>query len=168
MPKAVAHGVNWLKLVASILACQIIGGIGTIFTIPALPIWYASLSKPFFNPPSWLFGPVWLTLYTLIGIALYVLWEKWPSTRRSIRDFALYAFIAQLALNPVWSFLFFGLRSPIYGLIGIAALWVAILATIVGLYRMSRNAALALLPYIFWVSFAAVLNLSIVLLNAGI
>ncbi len=159
------RGVNWTKLIAAILVCQIIGNIGTIFTLPALSTWYASLNKPFFNPPDWLFGPAWIILYTLIGIALYILWDRWPDLKKPVRKPALMAFVIQMALNPLWSFLFFGLRSPLYGFAEIILLWIAIVATISEFYKVSKSAGMILLPYILWVSFAALLNFSILILN---
>ena len=157
--------INWPKLVAAIAICQIVGNIGTIFTLPALLKWYPSLSKPFFNPPNWLFGPAWLILYTLMGIALYIIWNRWPTIKKPTRSRIIGIFGIQLALNPVWSFLFFGLRSPIYGFVGIVLLWIAIVTTTFEFSKVSKNATAILLPYIIWVSFALILNLFIVLLN---
>ncbi|MDE1824630.1 MAG: tryptophan-rich sensory protein [Candidatus Micrarchaeota archaeon] len=150
-------------LIAAILICQIIGNIGTLFTYPALAGWYSALHKPSFNPPDWVFGPVWLILYTLMGISLYLAWSSPKRIKSS--DRYLIPFWIQLLLNPLWSFLFFGLRSPLYGLIGIAALWITIMITIIRFSRISRNAALLLVPYIFWVSFAIVLNFYVWKLN---
>jgi tryptophan-rich sensory protein len=166
MARAKTSGINWPRLLAAVLTCQAVGNIGTIFTFPALSGWYASLNKPFINPPNWLFGPVWLILYTFLGISLYLIWNNSSFARGPERSRALRTFAIQLALNPVWSFLFFGLRSPIYGFIGIVLLWVAILAVIVESHKVSKPAAIVLLPYLCWVSFAAVLNFSLLLLNA--
>jgi translocator protein len=157
--------INWPKLVAAIAICQIVGNIGTIFTLPALLKWYPSLNKPFFNPPNWLFGPAWLILYTLMGIALYIIWNRWSTIKNPARSRILGAFGIQLALNPIWSFLFFGLRSPIYGFVAIVLLWTAIVATMREISKISKNATYVLLPYIIWVSFALLLNLFIFLLN---
>lgn len=159
---------DWTKLIVAVVACQLIGNLGAVFTIPSLSTWYALLNKPSFNPPNWIFGPVWIILYTLMGISLYLAWKEFPRLKKTSRDKAALLFAFQLALNLLWSYLFFGLRSPLYGLICIALLWVAILATMLEFYGISRNAALALLPYILWVSFAAMLNLSILILNPGI
>ncbi len=152
-----------LKLVMSIAVCELAGVIGSFFTIPAIPTWYAGIIKPGFSPPSWVFAPVWTFLFLLMGISLYLVWSK-GLEKRGVRT-ALLLFGAQLALNILWSFLFFGLRSPLYAFMGILALWTAIFAAILAFSRVSTAAALLLFPYIVWVSFAAILNLSIYLLN---
>ena len=151
------------KLVVSIIACLAAGAIGSIFTRQAIPTWYATLEKPFFNPPNWLFAPVWTLLYILMGIAAFLVWRK-GSENRQVR-IALIAFLVQLVLNALWSIAFFGLESPLYGLIVIVVLWVAILFTTLSFYRISRAAGVLMLPYLLWVTFAAVLNESIWLLN---
>ena len=149
-------GENWPVLIAFIIICNLAGAIGSLFTIPAIPGWYASLSKPSFSPPSWLFGPVWTILYVLMGISAYLVWRKgWQ--KKPVRA-ALALFALQLFLNALWSILFFGLRSPLYGLAGIAFLWLSILLAMRAFYAIDRRAAYLLLPYIAWVSFAALLN----------
>lgn len=145
-----------VKLVAAILICQLAGAIGSIFTFQSIPTWYASLAKPSFAPPNWLFGPVWITLYTLMGISLYLVWEK--GFRKKENKIALYIFATQLVLNALWSVVFFGLRSTFYGLVTIVVLWIAIAATIISFYKISKKAAWLLVPYIVWVSIATVLN----------
>ncbi len=152
--------IDWLKLVVCIVACQFAGVIGSFFTAPE---WYATLDKPFFTPPDWAFAPVWITLYLLMGIAAYIVWSR--GLKKPAVRFSMAAFGVQLALNAFWSVAFFGLRSPLFGLIVIAALWAAVLATILGFMKISTKAALLLVPYILWVSLAAILNLSIYLLN---
>ncbi len=152
------------RLVSAIAVCQLAGIIGSVFTVSSIPTWYAGLEKPFFAPPNWLFAPVWLSLYTLMGVSLYLVWSRGVDDR-SVRA-ALSVFGIQLVLNALWSVLFFGLRSPLLGLIEIAALWIAIVATIVLFYRVSRAAGLLLVPYIAWVTIAAVLNGLIWSLNA--
>lgn len=155
--------IDWKKLIISILLCQITGTLGALFTAPAIPTWYATLIKPSFVPPNWTFSVVWPTLYLLMGIALYLVWEKgWKLAE--VRT-AMGIFGMQLFLNFMWSLLFFGLRSPLYGFGGIVALWVAILVNIWLFYRISKTAGLLLIPYILWVSFAAALNYSIWMLN---
>jgi len=152
-----------LKLLTSIIACQCAGLIGSIFTMNAIPTWYATLQKPAFTPPNWLFAPAWGTLYLLMGISAFLIWKRGldnPQVKR-----ALIVFLIQLALNALWSVVFFGLESPLYGVIVIAALWIAILLTILNFFKISTTAGLLLLPYILWVSFAAVLNISVWLLN---
>jgi benzodiazapine receptor len=151
------------KLVVSIIACLAAGAIGSIFTRQAIPTWYATLEKPAFNPPNWLFAPVWTALYILMGVAAFLVWRKGLENKQ-VRV-ALIVFLVQLILNALWSVAFFGLESPLYGLIVIAALWVAILFTVLKFHRLSLAASVLLWPYLLWVSFAAVLNSSIWLLN---
>lgn len=155
---------NALKLISAILICQLAGAIGSLFTYRAIPVWYASLVKPVFNPPNWIFGPVWLTLYTLMGVSAFIVWGRgWEN--REVKT-ALYIFAGQLGLNSLWSIIFFGLRSPLYAFVEILVLWLFIVLTIYYFYRISKLSALLLLPYLLWVSFAAVLNLSIAIFNA--
>jgi benzodiazapine receptor len=150
-------------LIITVAICLTAGVIGSFLTTPNIPTWYADLNKPWFTPPSWVFGPVWTILYILMGISLFlVLREGWE--RRDVR-IGTAVFGIQLVLNILWSYLFFGLRSPLYGLIGIVALWIAILATIVWFFRISRPAAILLVPYIAWVSIATALNYSIYVMN---
>jgi translocator protein len=152
-----------LKLVVSIVACLAAGAIGSIFTRSAIPTWYATLQKPVFSPPNWLFAPVWTLLYILMGIAAFLVWRKGLENRQ-VR-IALIFFLIQLVLNASWSVVFFGLESPLYGLIVISILWVAILVTVTKFFKISRAASMLMWPYLLWVTFAAVLNSSIWLLN---
>jgi benzodiazapine receptor len=151
------------KLITSIVICQLAGVVGSLFTTPAIPTWYATLKKPSFNPPNWIFSPVWITLFVLMGIAAFLVWNKGLSDQKV--KIALSIFAGQLILNVLWSAMFFGLRSPLAGLIEIAVLWVAILLTVLYFFRVSNTAGILLIPYILWVSFAAVLNFSIWRLN---
>jgi translocator protein len=155
--------INYLKLGISIIACQLAGFIGSFFTVSSVSTWYITLNKPFFNPPSWLFGPVWISLYFLMGISLYLIWAQGIENKRS--RVALYVFFAQLILNSLWSILFFGIRSPFLAFIEIMILWMAIILTIKNFYGISKAASYLLLPYVLWVSFAAILNFFIVYLN---
>ena len=152
-----------LKLVVSIVTCLGAGAIGSIFTRSAIPTWYATLEKPSFTPPNWLFAPAWTLLYILMGIAAFLVWRKGLENRQ-VRT-ALIVFLVQLILNALWSVVFFGLESPLYGLIVISILWIAILVTIIKFFRISRVASVLMWPYLLWVTFAAVLNSSIWLLN---
>ena len=154
---------NILKLIISILICQLAGFIGSIFTSSTVSNWYLTLSKPSFNPPSWVFSPVWITLFLLMGISLYLVWIK--DINKKIVRIALTFFGIQLILNILWSVFFFGLKSPLLAFIEIIILWIFILITIIKFYRVSKTAAYLLIPYILWVGFAAVLNLLIVLIN---
>jgi benzodiazapine receptor len=151
------------RLVFAIIVCQLAGVVGSIATYPSIPTWYASLQKPFFTPPNWLFAPVWLTLFTLMGISAYLVWSKGLKNRRV--KTALMIFAVQLVLNALWSFLFFGLHYLLYAFIEIVILWIAIAFTILTFYRISRPAGIILLPYIVWVSIAATLNYYVWLLN---
>jgi tryptophan-rich sensory protein len=151
------------KLIVSIVACQCAGIIGSIFTTPAIPTWYATLEKPSFTPPNWLFAPAWITLFLLMGIAAFLIWRQ-GLEQKEVKT-ALIIFLVQLVLNALWSVIFFGLQSPLYGMVVILALWVAILLTILRFFKLSTAAGALLLPYILWVSFAAVLNISIWILN---
>ena len=152
-----------IKLLVLIIVCQLAGIIGSFFTMPAIPGWYQGLIKPSLNPPNWLFGPVWTLLYTLMAIALFlVLKNNWQEKR--IKQ-AVIIFSAQLLLNTSWSIVFFGLQNLSLAFINIIVLLFFIVWTIIVFYRISKPAGYLLLPYLFWVSFASYLNLSIWLLN---
>ncbi len=151
---------NLIRFVLSIAVCEAAGVVGSIFTISAIPVWYAGLQKPWFTPPSWLFAPVWLVLYFLMGAALYLLLGKRPQSRAP-----LVAFGIQLVLNVAWSAVFFGGHELFYGFVVIAALWVAILVTMAISYRVSKSAAALLIPYILWVAIASALNYYVWILN---
>jgi len=155
--------IEILKLTISIIICESAGVIGSIFTTPAIPGWYAALVKPSFTLPNWVFAPVWTSLYLLMGISVFLVWRK--GLDNHLVNSALRLFIVQLVLNTFWSILFFGLRSPLLGLVEIIILWVAILLTILSFFRVSKIAGILLLPYILWVSFAAILNFSLWRLN---
>lgn len=154
--------INIPMLLAFIILAQLAGVFGSFFTMPNIETWYASLEKPDFNPPNWIFAPVWITLYTLMGIAAYLIAEKGINTASKL---ALSIFGFQLAINAIWSFAFFGLQSPVLGLVVIVLLWFAIAETIILFSKISKTAAWLLVPYLLWTSFAAILNLSIFLLN---
>lgn len=156
--------IKWdYKFVFSIIICQLAGLIGSFFTASSIDTWYAALQKPGFNPPDWIFGPVWVALFVLMGISLYLVWEKGIKAK-GVKT-ALIFFGMQLLLNMLWSIIFFGLQSPLYASIEIIILWLAILFTILKFYKISKPAAYLLVPYILWVSFAVVLNISIVIIN---
>ncbi len=154
---------SFSKLLISIVISELAGIIGTFFTISAIPTWYVTLAKPALNPPSWIFGPVWTTLYALMGIAAFLVWKKgWD--RADVRK-ALSVFGLQLVLNAVWSIIFFGLHSPFWALVDITLMWLTIVWTMTLFYKISKPALWLLVPYILWVSFAAYLNYSIWMLN---
>jgi tryptophan-rich sensory protein len=154
---------KWVRLVIAVLICQSAGFIGSLFTTPSIATWYDKLQKPFFSPPNWVFAPVWLTLYTLMGISLYLVWNK-DLKNKAVKT-SILVFAVQLVLNVSWSFLFFGLQNPFYGLMGIVILWIAILVTIFKFYKVDRRAGIILLPYILWVSIATALNYYVFILN---
>jgi tryptophan-rich sensory protein len=152
-----------VKLIFAIVICQLSGVIGSFFTISSIPTWYATIQKPFFTPPNWLFGPVWITLFTLMGISLHLVWDK-GLENKEVKS-SLIIFFVQLILNALWSILFFGLKSPFYAFIEIIVLWIAIAVTIFKFYKISKSAGLVLLPYIVWVSIALTLNFYVWILN---
>ena len=148
----------WLALVAFLAVTFSAAGIGGLATAPNIPTWYAGLAKPSWTPPDWLFGPVWTLLYLSMAVTAWLVWRnggRWP----------LVPFAVQLAFNAAWSWLFFGMHSPAFGFVDIVLLWAAIAATTIFFWRRSAVAGLLLLPYLVWVSFAAVLNLAIWRLN---
>ncbi len=152
-----------LKLIIAITISELAGVVGSVFTAPSVAGWYAELAKPVVNPPAWVFGPVWTTLFALMGIAAFLVWKK-GLERKSVK-IALSIFVGQLVLNTLWSIIFFGLHSPGGALVEIVFLWLAILATIIAFARVSKPAAWLLLPYILWVSFAIYLNYALWTLN---
>lgn len=153
---------NILIFIAAQCIAFAAGAIGSIATATNVDGWYAAVEKPVFNPPNWVFGPVWTALYFLMGTSLYLVWTA-PKDDRKKRAFTLFG--VQLMLNTLWSLVFFGLHAPWAGVGIIAVLLVCIVATIASFWPISRLAAYLLIPYVAWVSFATVLNVSIALLN---
>lgn len=143
------------RLIISVLAPLVVGGVAGLFTATAIPGWYEQLNQPSFNPPNQVFGPVWTTLYLLMGVSCYRIWSLPPGRQRSI---ALIVYAAQLLLNFWWSFLFFYFHLIGWALIEILVLWVFILMMIKVFYPLDRVAAFLNIPYLLWVSFATVLN----------
>jgi tryptophan-rich sensory protein len=152
-----------VRIILSVLLCLIVGFASSFFTIDAIPNWYANIHKPTFNPPNWLFGPVWTLLYILMGIAAALVWHGVKKNKKV--NAALILFLVQLILNACWTMIFFGFHRPLYAFIEIGVLWILILICIILFYLISRPAAYMMIPYLFWVSFAAVLNMAIVALN---
>lgn len=147
----------------SVLISQSAGIIGSFFTFDSVNTWYKTLNKPSFSPPNWLFAPVWLTLYTMMGISSYLVYLKrgeYPQAKPALVLFGIH-----LALNALWSILFFGLKNPLLAFIEIIILWLTIVALIILFYKIDKIAALLLVPYLLWVSFASILNFSIWRLN---
>ena len=152
-----------VTLSSVVVACVLLGAAGGLITAPRIETWYSALDKPGFTPPSWVFGPVWTVLYALQGAAAWLVWKA-GLDRRWVR-IALALFTIQFVLNLAWSPAFFDLESPILGLVVIVPLWVAIVATIAAAARVERRAAVLLVPYLAWVSFATALNYAIWTLN---
>lgn len=152
-----------IKLIAAVALTVVFGAVGGLVTAPEIPVWYAGLTKPSFNPPSWLFAPVWTTLYVLMGISLFLIWKQ-PVSKE--RNKAILFFISQFILNMAWSFIFFGMHETGWALVEMIILWLAILLTIFSFTKFSRIAAWLLVPYIVWVSFAMILNVAIWRLNS--
>lgn len=160
---------KWGRAIFFVAACEIAGMIGSIFTFPEITSWYATLMKPTLNPPSWIFGPVWTLLYALMGIAVFLVWEKHRTTKlkkkRKIIEFALWIFVAQLLLNILWSILFFGLHNPALAFLDLVAMWIFIALTMYAFKPINKTSAYLLIPYILWVTFAGYLNFSVWQLN---
>ena len=148
-------------LIASLIIAQLAGIFGSFFTSSSVSTWYLTLQKPFFNPPSWVFAPVWICLFFLIGLSLYFVWIS----ESKYKKVGLWFFSIQLVLNILWSMFFFGLKNPLLGLIDIVFLWAFILVTMLYFFKIDRRAGWFFVPYLVWVSFAVVLNYTIVLLN---
>lgn len=153
--------INWFLLIGFVVACNLIGAIGALWTASD-GVWYKEISKPSFNPPSWVFGPVWTLLFSLMGIALYLVWVS-PSSR--VRTIALVLFGVQFVLNILWSYLFFGLNNPLWSLIEIFVLLFFILLTGIYFYMVNGFVGYLMVPYFLWVSFASFLNWAIWSLN---
>lgn len=154
---------DYFRLAIAIAVSELAGIIGAIFTMPAIPTWYQTLTQPIVSPPAWIFAPVWTTLFALMGGAAFLIWR--PGQKNKNTKIALGLFGGQLLLNILWSFLFFGQHNPGAALIEIIILWLAILATIIAFFKISRAAGWLLVPYLLWVSFASYLNLAIWTLN---
>jgi benzodiazapine receptor len=157
------EGKNLWKLVVSILVVELVGILSSFATFSSIPNWYALLIKPSFNPPNWIFGPVWTILYLMIGISLYLVWTSRIKSDLKIK--AYWIFAIQLALNGLWTIVFFGMHQILGALAIIILLWIFIILNIFAFYKISKPAAYLLIPYWLWVSFASILNFSIWMLN---
>jgi tryptophan-rich sensory protein len=175
-----------IKLSVSIIICELAGVIGAIFTTPEISGWYVGLKKPFFNPPSWIFGPVWTILFVLMGVSLYLVWQKkfeiknqiynsnkkawnkwseklWTGSWKKINIIII--FCVQLLLNILWSIIFFRMHNLGFAFFELLILWVAIIYTMLNFYRVSKTSSYLLIPYFLWVSFAGILNFAIWMIN---
>lgn len=151
------------KIILSIILCLILGFASGLSSGDSIQTWYAGLNKPFFNPPNWLFAPVWTILYILLGIAVGRVWHNVSTQSKSYSP--VYLFISQFILNLLWTYLFFGLQNPVLGLIDISILLILIILTIGAFRKVDGLAAKLMIPYLLWVSFATLLNGSILFLN---
>ena len=150
------------KLLASLALPLVLGAIAGLFTAEAVPEWYETLNRPPFNPPNWLFGPVWTTLYMLLGISLFLIWKQSASKERNL---AIFVFLLQQALNFGWSFIFFYFNMIGFALIEIILLWISIIVMLVLFYKIKPMTAYINIPYLIWVTFATILNASYYILN---
>lgn len=157
--------INYKKLIISLAIPQFAGLLGSVANIYSINTWYTVLEKPVFNPLNWIFGPVWTLLFLLMGVALYLVWNHRGVFHHHSVDHAMHLFLLQMILNVMWSWLFFGAKSPGLALIEIIILWGVILWNIVVFYRVRKWAGYLLIPYIAWVSFVMVLNFSLWWLN---
>jgi benzodiazapine receptor len=155
------NAVSGIVAVGAVATASILGQIATY---PNLSPWFAGLTKPSFSPPNWVFAPVWTTLYALMAFALWRILRRGPWSK--VRNIAICLFFVQLALNAAWSWMFFGMHSPLLGLINIVPQLLTILATIAAFARLDGWAASCLAPLAVWVSYASILNLSLWWLNS--
>lgn len=153
----------WLQFVLAVMLPLVVGGLSGFFTANAIEGWYTTLQKPWFNPPNWIFGPVWTLLYGMMGIAFFLIWKS--EAPAGIKRTAVTAYFVQLAFNFAWSLIFFYMEQPGWALVDILLMWIAIFYTIIAFGKISTGAAWILVPYISWVSFATVLNFAIWKLN---
>ncbi|MBU2539558.1 tryptophan-rich sensory protein [Patescibacteria group bacterium] len=154
---------NFVKLIIAVGVCELAGIVGSLFTTSAIPTWYATLQRPSFSPPNWLFGPVWIMLYILMGISIYLIWQK-VEKNKTARG-AMWLFWIHLFFNAIWSIIFFGLQNPGLAFINIIIIWLLIIALMIKFWKINRWATYLLIPYLLWVSFASVLNYFIWYLN---
>lgn len=155
-----------MRKVVSLVVCMVVcygaAAVGGLATGGSVSGWFQTLKRPSFQPPDWLFGPVWTLLYGLMAVSAWLVYVK---TGR-VRSTPMTLFVVQLVLNVAWSIIFFGLHRPGLAVFDIVALWVAIIATIVAFWRISMTAGVLMLPYLAWVTFASVLNVSLWHLNS--
>lgn len=157
--------LNYKRLVISLITPQLAGLFGVLFTSSAIPTWYETLNKPIFSPPNWLFGPVWTTLYLLMGISVYLIWQQLEKDKDRFVERSLCIFWIHLVFNALWSVIFFGLKDVGMAFVFIAIIWAMILWMIIRFWNLDKRSSLLLTPYFLWVSFASVLNFSILILN---
>ena len=152
------------KILVMIVTCVVIGAISGLLTQEGVDTWYTTIEKPSFNPPNWIFAPVWSTLYVMMGIAAGLVWHEMESQKETVKK-GLTFFAIQLALNALWSYIFFGLHNPMLALVEIILLWLMIYETFVFFNKVNKIAGYLFIPYLLWVTFATVLTASIYWLN---
>jgi len=155
---------KFVKIAIALIVCLLVGYSASVVTRPSVESWYPTLIKPIFNPPNWIFMPMWTFLYILMAIAAGLVWDKIKEQNDRVKK-ALAFFLIQLTLNAIWSYLFFGLKNQMLALIEIALLWLMIYETYLKFIKINKIAGYLLVPYLFWVAFAAILNASIWWLN---
>lgn len=155
---------KYIKIAIALLVCLAVGYSASTVTRPSVETWYPTLIKPIFNPPNWIFMPMWTLLYILMAVAAGLVWDKIKEQNEAVKK-ALLFFIIQLTLNAIWSYLFFGLKNPLLALIEIALLWLMIYETYLKFTKINKTAGYLLIPYLAWVAFAGILNASIWWLN---
>ncbi len=158
-----SRAFQWRSLLFWITLCELAGIAGSVFTVSAIPTWYATLNRPSFSPPNWLFGPVWVILYMLMGIAIALVRQHTAMKNRVQK--ATQLFLVHLAANALWSPIFFGTKNIPLSFVVIGFVWVSIILLIFRFYEIEKKSAYLLLPYLAWISFATVLNYNIWLLN---
>jgi benzodiazapine receptor len=152
------------RILAVVVTCLAIGYFSGIVTRTSVDTWYPTLIKPSFNPPNWVFAPAWSLLYLLMGVAAGLVWDRIEYEKEAVKN-ALVFFAIQLALNALWSYLFFGLMNPLLALLEVFVLWLMIYETLLKFIKINKIAGYLLVPYLLWVSYATVLNASIWWLN---
>lgn len=155
---------KYLRIIYCVAICLVVGYLSSITTQSSINTWYPTLIKPSFNPPNWLFAPVWTLLFIMMGIAAGMIWNHLENQKELVKK-ALLFFTVQLLLNALWSYLFFGLNNVLLALIEIVLLWLIIYETFYIFKKIDKKAAYLFIPYLIWVGFAAVLNGSIYYLN---
>ena len=154
---------SYVRVGIAFLSCFSAGFIGSLFVNSAAGSWYAGIAKPFFNPPSWVFGPVWTTLYVMMAIALLIIWERDPNAKEMRGWVPL--FFAHLLLNAGWTVFFFGYHAVFVGMLDILLLLLSVFLLTMGAWEIDKRASFLLMPYLLWVLFATLLNISIWVLN---
>jgi len=155
--------MNYKRLIISLILPQLAGLVGSFFTTSAIPTWYATLQKPSFSPPNWIFGPVWISLYILMGISIYLIWQRIEENKKARG--VMWLFWIHLFFNAIWSIIFFGLHNSGLAFINIIIIWILIIVLMFKFWPINRWSTYLLIPYLFWVSFASALNYFIWYLN---